>query len=96
VAREETYKNAFVFYDRFVYDLISMFGLHLFYIEIGTLELLIRRLYRAVTFHHQGKVRLRRFEHVAPAFTEDELEKAINDRHINDTKVTLKIDPKLL
>lgn len=50
VAREDTYKNAFVFYDRFVYDLISMFGLNLFYIEIATLELLLRRLYRAVTF----------------------------------------------
>jgi hypothetical protein len=50
VAREETYKNAYVFYERFVYDLVSMFGLNLFYIEIGTLELLLRQLYRKVTF----------------------------------------------
>ena len=45
VARQDTYKNAYVFYERFVYDLISMFGLNLFYIELPTLELLFRKLF---------------------------------------------------
>lgn len=33
VARQEVYKSNKVYFKRFVYDLISMFGLHLFYIE---------------------------------------------------------------
>ena len=39
-----------VFYQRFMYDLISMFGLNLFYIELPTLEFLIRKVYLAISF----------------------------------------------
>ena len=47
-----------------------MFGLHLFYIEIQTLELLLRRVYGAVTHNFEaGKVYLRAVEDVQPAFT---------------------------
>ena len=42
-----------------------MFGLHLFYIELNTLEMLIRRIYQAVTHNFEaGKVQLRRVEDV--------------------------------
>lgn len=34
VAREDIYKGKNIYFIRFAYDLISMFGLHLFYIEI--------------------------------------------------------------
>jgi hypothetical protein len=91
VAREETYKNVFVFYDRFVYDIVSMFGLHLFYIEIATLELLLRRIYRAVTFQMKGKVRLRRIEDIVPAFTEKEFEEALQEKSKIDQTLHLKI-----
>ena len=44
-----------------MYDLISMFGLNLFYLEIDTLELMLRKVYRAVSFNFEaGKVKLRR------------------------------------
>ena len=70
VARQEVYKGRRVYFQRFVYDLISMFGLHLFYIEIQTLELLLRRIYGAVTHNFEaGKVYLRSVEDVQPAFT---------------------------
>lgn len=53
VARQETatrYGSTNVFYPRFMYDLISMFGLNLFYIELPTLEFLLRRVYQAISF----------------------------------------------
>jgi len=39
---------------------------------------------------------LRRFEDITPAFTQRELERAISEKKRVDSKVTLKIDPKLL
>lgn len=78
VARQEVYKSNKVYFKRFVYDLISMFGLHLFYIELATLELLLRRIYQAVTHNFEaGRVFLRRVEDVRPAFTEQEFNEAV-------------------
>lgn len=55
-----------------------MFGLHLFYIELSTLEMLLRRIYRAITFtKNDGKVYLRSLLDVKVAFTEDEFEQAV-------------------
>ena len=71
MAREEVFKGQRVYFSRFVYDLISMFGLHLFYIELQTLEMLLRRVYRAITHNFEaGKVYLVRVDDVRPAFTE--------------------------
>ena len=95
VARQETYRNMFVFFDRFVYDLISMFGLNLFYIDVATLEMLLRILYRSVTFYRQGRVRLRRLEDICPAFTEQEFEDAIRQKNRMDgTMITFKVGSK--
>lgn len=61
VARKETLKNKtkLIFYNRFKYDLVSMFGVHLFNIELRTLEFLIRRVYGAVSHNFSGTVKLR-------------------------------------
>lgn len=77
VARNETsnrYGSSNVFYPRFMYDLISMFGINLFFIELPTLEFLIRRVYAAVSFRHYNKIKLRFLSDVKPAFTEEEYE----------------------
>ena len=47
-----------------------MFGLNLFYIELPTLEFLIRKVYHAISFKDQGKIKL--LYNVKPAFTEQE------------------------
>ena len=72
VARKETLKNKtrHIFYHRFKYDLISMFGVHLFNIDHRALEFLIRRLYGAISHNFSGHIKLRRLEDVAIAFTE--------------------------
>ena len=72
VARKESFKQGlpYVFYNRFVYDLISMFGTNLFYVEIRTLEFLIRRVYGAISYNFQGVIKLRRLRDVETAFTE--------------------------
>lgn len=52
-----------------------MFGLHLFYIELHTLEMLLRRIYRAITYNgNYGRVHLRSILDVKVAFTEEEFE----------------------
>jgi hypothetical protein len=56
-----------------MYDLISMFGMNLFFIELRTLEFLIRRIYGAISYNFSGKIKLRRTENVEPAFTEEEM-----------------------
>ena len=65
-----------------------MFGLHLFYIELPTLELLLRRIYGAVTHNFQaGKVQMRRVQDVDPAFTEREFNEAIILQKKEDTRL---------
>ena len=75
VAKKESLKegSSQVFYSRFVYDLISMFGTHLFLIELRTLEFLIRRLYAAISHNFAGVIKLRRLGDVSVAFTEQEM-----------------------
>lgn len=66
-----------------------MFGLHLFYIELTTLEMLLRRVYRAITFsENNGKVHLRRIQDVNVAFTEEEFEEAVEIQNREDIKRT--------
>lgn len=55
-----------------MYDLISMFGLNLFYIELPTLEFLIRKLYVAVSYKDGQQLRLLALDSVRPAFTEEQ------------------------
>ena len=55
-----------------MYDLISMFGLNLFYIELPTLEFLIRKVYLAISYKDKQKVKLLAFDSVRPAFTEEQ------------------------
>jgi hypothetical protein len=79
VARPDTYKGNKLYFDRFMYDLISMFGLHLFYLEVPNLEILLRRVYRAITYNFEaGKVQLRSVKDVNPAFTEKEFDDAMD------------------
>jgi len=61
-----------------MYDLISMFGINLFYIELPTLEFLIRRVYAAVSFRSDNKIKLLNLENVKPAFTEEEYNKVVS------------------
>lgn len=85
MARRGTYKKPHVFFERFVYDLISMFGLNLFYIEPPTLEFLLRRVFKAISAPIDGHVRLIRLEDVTPAFTEEEYEQSVanHDKSLN-------------
>lgn len=88
VARDESFKGRKVFFARFVYDLISMFGLHLFYIELQTLEMLLRRVYRAVSHNFAaGTVRLRRVEDVEPAFSEEEFNEALEIQKKDESRL---------
>lgn len=65
-----------------------MFGLHLFYIELSTLELLLRRIYGSITHSFEtGKIQIKRVQDIEPAFTEQEFNEAI--------KLTKKEDLRL-
>lgn len=57
-----------------MYDLISMFGINLFAIELRTLEFLIRRVFAAISHKFNGTtLKLRRLDDVKVAFTDREM-----------------------
>ena len=98
VARDDVYKGHKVYFNRFAYDLISMFGLHLFYIEVQTLELLLRQVYGAITHNFEaGKVKIRAVDSVQPAFTQRDFNEAIvlqNKEEQRLNKLHLQISQK--
>lgn len=79
VASRKNSKQGFhhVFYQRFVYDLISMFGQNLFFIDVKTLEFLVRRVYSAISYNFKGQIKLRRLENIKPAFSEEEFKEVV-------------------
>jgi len=65
-----------------------MFGLHLFYIELSTLELLLRRIYGSITHSFEaGKVQIKRVQDIEPAFTEQEFNEAIRLTKKEDSRL---------
>lgn len=55
-----------------------MFGVNLFYIEITALELLIRKVYQAISFRDENQQpRLLSLGSVKPAFTTEEYERVV-------------------
>ena len=47
-----------------MYDLISMFGMNLFHIDLPTLEQLVREVYASISFRSNKKIKLRSLAHV--------------------------------
>jgi len=74
-----------------VYDLVSMFGLNLFYMDIATLEFLLRGVYRAISYRVNNKVVLKSLKDVRSAFTQQELLKVAEKM-----KKTTEIDVKII
>ncbi len=74
-----------------MYDLVSMFGLNLFYMDIATLEFLLRGVYRAISYRVNNKVVLKSLKDVRPAFTQQELLKVAEKM-----KKTTEIDVKII
>jgi hypothetical protein len=50
-----------------------MFGLNLFYIEESLMEVLLRHVFRCVSFNFDDRLRLRFLEGVDEAFSEEDL-----------------------
>jgi hypothetical protein len=79
VAKKPTYKQDVVFFERFCYDYISLFGVNILFLDIHQLELITRKIYSAVTFNFNAKtnqpggVQMRAYECIEPAFTEQSL-----------------------
>lgn len=74
-----------------MYDLVSMFGLNLFYMDIATLEFLLRGVYRAISYRVNNKVVLKSLKDVRSAFTQQELLKVAEKM-----KKTTEIDVKII
>ena len=49
-AKRPIYKKLNVFFDRFCYDFISLFGVNLLFLEIEQIEMIARKVYGAVSF----------------------------------------------
>lgn len=68
-----------------------MFGLNLFYMDIATLEFLLRGVYRAISYRVNNKVVLKSLKDVRSAFTQQELLKVAEKM-----KKTTEIDVKII
>ena len=77
VAKIPVYKSETVHFDRFCYDLVSMFGVNILFIDIENLEHIIRRIYKCVSYNFEASsgyegILLRSPECVEEAFTHAE------------------------
>ena len=71
-----------------------MFGLNLFYIDLATLEFLLRGVYRVVSHAFDNKVMLRHPDDVKPAYTQEELFKVTEKIKKKTTEINVKIIEK--
>lgn len=86
VAKRPVYKQDAVFFERFCYDYVSLFGVNILFLELDQLELITRKVYTSVSYNFngllpEGGIHLRDFDFIEPAFTEDtlaEVKKKIN------------------
>ena len=95
VAKRPTYKSDAVFFERFCYDYVSLFGVNILFLELEQLELITRKVFTSVSFNfdgitEEGGIQLRTYDCVEPAFTED---KFIEVRQkINSSEQQVKIE----
>ena len=89
VAKRPVYKADTVFFDRFCYDFVSLFGVNILFLEIQHLEMITRKVYSAVSYNFDKDIEtggtltkkgeeglglhLIALECVGAAFTEDQL-----------------------
>jgi hypothetical protein len=71
VAKYPVYKAETVFFERFCYDFVSLFGVNILFLEIEQLELIIRQVYTSVSWNFPDGIKLRSFECVDSAFNDD-------------------------
>ena len=76
VAKRPVYKQDAVFFERFCYDYVSLFGVNILFLELDQLELITRKVYSCISFRFdgitpEGGIQLRDFDCIEPAFTED-------------------------
>lgn len=74
VAKRPVYKSETVHFDRFCYDLISMFGVNILFIELESLEHIIRKIYKCVSYNFDNSngnegIQLKSLECIEEAFT---------------------------
>lgn len=56
-----------------------MLGINLFYIDVPTLECLIRKVYHAISLKSDNKIKLKCLEDIKPAFTNFDYNKVIKN-----------------
>lgn len=90
VAKHPVYKAETVFFERFCYDFVSLFGVNILFLEIEQLELIIRQVYASVSYNFEGDgLRLRAPECVDPAFNEDDFNIIKNDLSQKNVKIDI-------
>jgi hypothetical protein len=59
-----------------------MIGINLLYIELSEMELILRKLFQAVTYNFNGQIMLREINSISQAFSEKDLEKYTHDKNM--------------
>ena len=88
VAKRPIYKAETVFFDRFCYDFVSLFGVNILFLEIRHLELISRKVYSSISYNFDSSCSqgpglcLIALECVETQFTEEELVTSKNKLHV--------------
>lgn len=88
VAKRPIYKAETVFFDRFCYDFVSLFGVNILFLEIQHLELISRKVYSSISYNFDSSCSqgpglcLIALECVETQFTEEELVTSKNKLHV--------------
>ena len=86
MAKRPVYKSDTVFFDRFCYDFVSLFGVNLLFLEAKQLEMITRRVYTSISYNFdfevdkgvkpppgEGGLRLLAPESITSCFTQTEM-----------------------
>jgi hypothetical protein len=80
VAKAPVYKQDTVFFDRFCYDYVSLFGINILFLDVTQLELITRKVYSSISYNFSFEAKsanegvgLIALECIRPAFKMEEL-----------------------
>ena len=51
VAKRPVYKSEAVFFERFCYDYVSLYGVNILFLELNDLELITRKVYTSASYN---------------------------------------------
>ena len=89
-AKPANYRKDTVGFQRFCFDLFSLFGDNILSIQSDEFDLIMRKLFQTVTFTHKGSLRILRQDQIESPWKEEVLEK--ETQHAAGFQTSIRLD----